>query len=177
MILSFFAIPITHHATSIALAIMVGNELGAGRLDKAKEYGGRLCRLSVLCGVASGIVMLALSPLIFAVTNLSVTSNTYLAAPKPKAEAGNKIFHNIGNGIGGNGIRPKMPHDNRIHGKAHTLRTVSPAFLLTGISQVYLCILNQHPQHKGIRSTDQSQHELLECYGNYKCQQLLGKIM
>lgn len=39
--------------------IMVGNELGAGRLDKAKEYGGRLCRLSVLCGVASGIVMLA----------------------------------------------------------------------------------------------------------------------
>ena len=58
--------------------IMVGNELGAGRLDKAKEYGGRLCRLSVLCGVASGIVMLALSPLIFAVTNLSVTSNTYL---------------------------------------------------------------------------------------------------
>ena len=58
--------------------IMVGNELGAGRLDKAKEYGGRLCRLSVLCGVASGIVMLALSPLIFAVTNLSATSNTYL---------------------------------------------------------------------------------------------------
>lgn len=58
--------------------IMVGNELGAGRLDKAKEYGGRLCRMSVLCGVASGIVMLVLSPLIFAVTNLSVTSNTYL---------------------------------------------------------------------------------------------------
>lgn len=58
--------------------IMVGNELGAGRLDKAKEYGGRLCRMSVLCGVASGIVMLALSPLIFAVTDLSVTANTYL---------------------------------------------------------------------------------------------------
>ena len=57
---------------------MVGNELGAGRPDKAKEYGDRLCRLSVLCGVASGIVLLALSPLIFAVTNLSVTSNTYL---------------------------------------------------------------------------------------------------
>ena len=37
--------------------IMVGNELGAGRLDKAKEYGGRLCRMSVLCGVSSGIVM------------------------------------------------------------------------------------------------------------------------
>lgn len=58
--------------------IMVGNELGAGRLDKAKEYGDRLCRLSVLCGVASGIVLLALSPLILAVTDLSITANTYL---------------------------------------------------------------------------------------------------
>ena len=58
--------------------IMVGNELGAGRLDKAKEYGDRLCRLSVLCGVASGIVLLALSPLILAVTDLSVTANAYL---------------------------------------------------------------------------------------------------
>ena len=58
--------------------IMVGNELGAGRLDKAKEYGGRLCRLSVLCGVVSGIVLLALSPLILAVTDLSVTANAYL---------------------------------------------------------------------------------------------------
>lgn len=58
--------------------IMVGNELGAGRLDRAKEYGGRLCRMSVICGVASGIVMLALSPLIFTVTDLSVMAKTYL---------------------------------------------------------------------------------------------------
>lgn len=58
--------------------IMVGNELGAGRLDKAKEYGDKLCRLSVLCGVASGIVLLALSPLILAVTDLSVTADAYL---------------------------------------------------------------------------------------------------
>ncbi len=58
--------------------IMVGNELGAGRLDQAKEYGGRLCRMSVLCGLASGMVMLVLSPLIFAATDLSDTSNTYL---------------------------------------------------------------------------------------------------
>ena len=58
--------------------IMVGNELGAGRLDKAKEYGDKLCRLSVLCGAASGIVLLALSPLILAVTDLSVTADAYL---------------------------------------------------------------------------------------------------
>ena len=34
--------------------------------------------LSVLCGVASGIVLLALSPLILAVTDLSFTANAYL---------------------------------------------------------------------------------------------------
>lgn len=58
--------------------IMVGNELGAGRPERAKKYGGRLCRLSVLCGVASGIVLLVLSPLILAVTDLSAAANTYL---------------------------------------------------------------------------------------------------
>lgn len=58
--------------------IIVGNELGAGHLDKAMEYGGRLCRLSVLCGAASGAVLLAFSPLIFAVTNLSSTADNYL---------------------------------------------------------------------------------------------------
>lgn len=58
--------------------IMVGNELGAGRLDKAKEYGNRLCRLSILCGIASGLVLLVLSPLILMVTDLSGTANTYL---------------------------------------------------------------------------------------------------
>lgn len=58
--------------------IMVGNELGAGRLDNAKEYGRRLCRLSVLCGIASGIILLILSPLILEVTGLSGTANAYL---------------------------------------------------------------------------------------------------
>ena len=66
-------------AMAIGLSMLAAQYWGkGGRLDKAKEYGGRLCRMSVLCGVASGIVMLALSPLIFAVTDLSVTANTYL---------------------------------------------------------------------------------------------------
>lgn len=58
--------------------IIVGNELGAGHLEKAREYGGKLCRLSILCGAASGAVLLALSPLIFAMTSLNSTTNTYL---------------------------------------------------------------------------------------------------
>lgn len=58
--------------------IIVGNELGAGRLDIAKEYGGKLCKFSILCDIASGILLLALNPLILSVTNLSEQSDTYL---------------------------------------------------------------------------------------------------
>lgn len=58
--------------------IMVGNELGAGRLEIAKEYGGRLCKLSVICGAITGLVLLSLSPLVLAVTDLSPQADEYL---------------------------------------------------------------------------------------------------
>lgn len=57
---------------------MVGNELGAGRLDTAKEYGGKLCRLAIIFGIASGLIMFMLSPLILKLSNLSDTANHYL---------------------------------------------------------------------------------------------------
>lgn len=59
-------------------SIMVGNELGAGRLDTAKEYGGKLCRLAIIFGIASGLIMFMLSPLILKLSNLSDTANHYL---------------------------------------------------------------------------------------------------
>lgn len=58
--------------------IMVGAELGAGRLEKAKSYGNRLCRLSVMLGIISGIVLLMLVPVIPACANLSRRSEFYL---------------------------------------------------------------------------------------------------
>lgn len=58
--------------------IIIGNELGAGRLDTAKEYGRKLCRLSVILGIISGIVMFMLSPIILKFSNLSDTANDYL---------------------------------------------------------------------------------------------------
>ena len=58
--------------------IMVGNELGAGRLETAKEYGGRLCRLAVSCGIVSGALLLALSPFILMATDLSGQAREYL---------------------------------------------------------------------------------------------------
>ena len=58
--------------------IMVGNELGAGKPDTAREYGGRLCRLAVASGIVSGLILLACSPLILRVANLSTVSREYL---------------------------------------------------------------------------------------------------
>ncbi len=58
--------------------IMVGNELGAGKLGKAKIYGDRLCKLSVLGGVFSGAVLLMLSPIVISVVNLNATATEYL---------------------------------------------------------------------------------------------------
>lgn len=58
--------------------IIIGNELGAGRLDTAKEYGGKLCRLAIIFGIASGLIMFMLSPLILKLSNLSDTANHYL---------------------------------------------------------------------------------------------------
>lgn len=58
--------------------IMVGNELGAGKSELAKEYGRKLCKLSIICGAVSGLFLLAISPLILAVTDLSDTATGYL---------------------------------------------------------------------------------------------------
>lgn len=58
--------------------IMVGNELGAGRTETAKEYGRKLCKLSILCGTASGLLLLFLRPLILAATDLTGTASHYL---------------------------------------------------------------------------------------------------
>lgn len=58
--------------------IIVGNELGAGQLEKAKEYGRKLCKMSIICGMVSGLVLIGFSPLILSITDLSDTANTYL---------------------------------------------------------------------------------------------------
>ncbi len=58
--------------------IMVGNELGAGKLELAKEHGRKLCKLSIICGGVSGLFLLAVSPLILSVTDLSDTATEHL---------------------------------------------------------------------------------------------------
>lgn len=58
--------------------ILVGNELGAGNLQAAREYGGKLCRLALVTGAASGLLLLSLSPLIVSLAGLSERSSYYL---------------------------------------------------------------------------------------------------
>ncbi len=58
--------------------IMIGNELGAGNLDAAKNYGKRITLFSVFIGIASGAVLLIFTPLILYAVNLTDTSAEYL---------------------------------------------------------------------------------------------------
>lgn len=61
--------------------ILVGNELGRGCLSKAKEYGGRLCRVSLAAGIFSGILLLVSSTFILRCSlNLSSQAHEYLRA-------------------------------------------------------------------------------------------------
>ena len=63
---------------SSAGGIMVGNELGAGRLEKGRLYGVRLNKLSWLSGFAATLIVLALTPLVLSFMKLSDTAHDYL---------------------------------------------------------------------------------------------------
>lgn len=44
--------------------IIIGNVLGTGELENARKLGDKLCKLSILVGVISGLIILAVSPLV-----------------------------------------------------------------------------------------------------------------
>ncbi len=59
-------------------AILVGNELGAGDLETGKAYGEKLVALSLIFGVLSGGILIALTPVISQMAELSRQSQEYL---------------------------------------------------------------------------------------------------
>ena len=61
-----------------AAGIMVGNELGAGRLEKGKVYGIKLKNISFVIGFASTAVVLALTPLVTRMVILTEEAQSYL---------------------------------------------------------------------------------------------------
>lgn len=61
-----------------AAAIMVGNELGAGRLEKGRLYGDRLMKLSFAVGLASALAVLLIVPPCTRFVKLSEVGRGYL---------------------------------------------------------------------------------------------------
>ena len=61
-----------------AAGIMVGNELGAGNLEKGKAYGLKLRNISYVIGFASTAVVLAVTPLLLRFVILTEKAQSYL---------------------------------------------------------------------------------------------------
>ena len=61
-----------------AAGIMVGNELGAGELERGKAYGIKLMKVSYLVGFASTALVLAVTPIIVHLVILSDEAGKYL---------------------------------------------------------------------------------------------------
>lgn len=63
----------------IGAGIIVGNELGKGEMERAREYGNRLFKLVVFAGAVSGLILLAVSPVLRTFTgSLSAQAHSYL---------------------------------------------------------------------------------------------------
>lgn len=61
-----------------ASGVMTGGLLGRGELDKAKEYGSRLVKISILGGITSGVIILCVIPFVELFSTLTPTAQEYL---------------------------------------------------------------------------------------------------
>ena len=59
-------------------SIIVGNRLGADRLQEAKEVGETLTKTAIIAGIVSGLVLVALSPFITKMVDLTPPARGYL---------------------------------------------------------------------------------------------------
>ncbi len=66
------------NGVATAAGIMVGNELGAGNLEKGKAYGIKLKNISYIIGFGSTAVILALTPLVVRMVILTEEAQQYL---------------------------------------------------------------------------------------------------
>lgn len=63
---------------SAGAGILVGNLLGANELEKARNYGGRITRISIVIGIVTGTVLILLSPMVSGLAPMSDTAREYL---------------------------------------------------------------------------------------------------
>lgn len=72
---------VAYMALGSAVAIIIGNLLGAGRLDEARDENKKLLTFSVMCGLAMGLLMVALSgifPNLYNTTESVRSLSTYM---------------------------------------------------------------------------------------------------
>nr|WP_195975024.1 MATE family efflux transporter [Hydrogeniiclostridium mannosilyticum] len=62
-----------------AAAIMIGKAIGAGDVARAKNYGARFTKLTLLAGVAGAVVVLIVRPIVMASMTLSPEAEGYLS--------------------------------------------------------------------------------------------------
>lgn len=58
--------------------ITIGNELGAGELEKARVYGDKLVIIAFICGFGSTAIMFAVTPLLMLFVNMTELAEHYL---------------------------------------------------------------------------------------------------
>lgn len=66
------------HGVSSASAVIIGEELGKGMMDKARQYGSELCKISLICGFVSGVLILCIIPFVPLFSTISNTAQNYL---------------------------------------------------------------------------------------------------
>lgn len=59
-------------------AIVVGNELGAGRLEKGKLYGNKITKLTIISGIILGLLAALSTPVVIRIVDLTPTATYYL---------------------------------------------------------------------------------------------------
>ena len=58
--------------------ILVGNDLGAGNLERAKVYGSWLCKIAIISGLVAGCLAVLMIPGVLAIVDLNEQSAHYL---------------------------------------------------------------------------------------------------
>ncbi len=66
------------YAIASGSVIVIGNELGAGNLEKGKLYGDKLFKLGIVSGIILGIIAAASAPVILHFTHMTDTAEHYL---------------------------------------------------------------------------------------------------
>ena len=51
--------------------ILVGNELGAGNLDRGKQYGCRIAKIGIVCGLLTSLLVLVITPFLMKFATLT----------------------------------------------------------------------------------------------------------